>query len=350
MKIICRFILSSILALPIASGAHHSIAGNYDPGTIVEVEGEVIDVLWRNPHVQVSMRVIAENGDEQLWDMAMDSVSNMRRWKIDPSFIEVGDRIRVAGDLARRADHSLYIRNILTTSGDEVVLGVQTKARWSAPTIGISENRRLGIGDPSAPQLGIFRVWDTPGNSQRLIQRDYGQTQAGRANLTRQALETVDTFDWERDNPLKDCALKGMPLIMESPYPAEFIRAGEDIIWRIEEYDTVRTIHMEPDASREGQQASLLGYSVGHWENDRTLVVTTTHMGWGHFDGQGIPASPAAVAVERFALSPQGDQLDYTMTFTDPETFVEPMTLSKHWSWFPDAEVGIYDCSRAAED
>ena len=60
MKIICRFTLFSILALPIASGAHHSIAGNYDPGTIVEVEGEVTDVLWRNPHVQVSMRVIAD--------------------------------------------------------------------------------------------------------------------------------------------------------------------------------------------------------------------------------------------------------------------------------------------------
>ena len=189
------------------------------PGTIVEVEGEVIDVLWRNPHAQVSMRVIAENGDEQLWEMAMDSVSNMRRWKIDPSFIEVGDRIRVAGDLARGVDHGLYIRNILTSSGEEVVLGVQTNARWSAPTIGIPENRRLGIGDPTAPELGIYRVWDTPGNSQRLFQRELGQTPAGRANLTRQALETVDAFDWERDNPLKDCALKGMPLIMESPYP-----------------------------------------------------------------------------------------------------------------------------------
>lgn len=350
MTIIYRFTLVSIFALPIVSGAHHSIGGNYDPGTIVEVEGEVIDVLWRNPHVQVSMRVIAENGEEQRWDMAMDSVSNMRRWQIAPSFIEVGDRIRVAGDLARRVEHSLYIRNILTSSGEEVLLGVQTKARWSVPTIEVSENRRLGIGDTSKPELGIFRVWDTPGNSQRPFQRDYGQTPAGRANLTPRALETLDAFEWERDNPLKECALKGMPLIMESPYPAEFTRVGVDIIWRIEEYDTVRTIHMQPDASPDGQQPSLLGYSVGRWENDRTLVVTTTHMGWGHFDGQGIPASAAAVAVERFTLSPQGDRLDYTLVFTDPETFIEPMTSHKHWAWFPGTEVGVYDCSRAAED
>jgi hypothetical protein len=343
-------VLLSLLGIPLASGAHHSIAGNYDPGQIVEVDGEVIDVLWRNPHVQVSMRVIDENGSEQLWEMAMDSVSNMRRWKIDPSFIEVGDNITVAGDLARRIEHGMYIRNILTSDGEEVVLGVQTKPRWSVPTIEIPQNQRLGIGDTSAPELGIFRVWSTPGNGQRLLERDYGQTVAGRANLTEEALQIVDAFDWERDNPLKGCALKGMPLIMESPYPSEFTQAVEDIVWRIEEYDTVRTIHMAPDASAEGQTGSLLGYSVGRWEDERTLVVTTTHMGWGHFDGQGIPASAAAVAVERFAMSEQGDRLDYTMTFTDPETFLQPRTLTKHWMWFPDAEVAAYDCSRAAED
>ncbi len=350
MNIIIRPILFCVLILPISGGAHHSIAGNYDPEMIIEVEGEVTDVLWRNPHVQVSMRVIGADGDEQLWEMAMDSVSNMRRWKIDPNFIQVGDSIRVAGDLARRVEHSLYIRNILTSGGEEVVLGMRTEPRWSAPTIGIAENRRLGIGDTSAPELGIFRVWDTPGNSQRLLQRDYGQTPAGRANLTPQALAAVDAFVWERDNPLKDCALKGMPLIMESPYPAEFTQADENIIWRIEEYDTVRQIHMAPDASTDAREPSLLGYSTGRWEDDRTLVVTTTNMGWGHFDGQGIPLSAAAVAVERFSLSPLGDRLDYSMTLTDPETFLQPRTLTKHWVWYPDAEVGVYDCSRAAED
>jgi hypothetical protein len=239
---------AGLLAAPMVGGAHHSIASNYDPGEIVEVEGEVTAILWRNPHAQVSMRVIDENGDVQLWDMAMDSVSNMRRWKIDPGFIEVGDNIRVAGDIARRVEHGLYIRNILTDNGKEVMLGVRTEPRWSVPTIEIPENQRLGIGDVSSPELGIFRVWSTPGNVQRLFQRDLGQTSAGRANLTDEALNLVDAFEWERDNPLKDCALKGMPLIMESPYPSGFTSTGENIVWRIEEYDTVVPFvwHLKP--------------------------------------------------------------------------------------------------------
>jgi hypothetical protein len=350
MRIIYRFVLVVALGFPLASGAHHSISSNYDPGNIVEIEGEVTSVLWRNPHAQVSMLVTDDTGEEHVWSMAMDSVSNIRRWKIDLGFIEVGDKIRVAGDVARRVENSLYIRNVLTSDGDEVMLGVSTKPRWAVPTIGMPENQRLGIGDTTAPELGIFRVWSTPATVGSLFQRDLGQTTAGRLLLTEAGREAVDSFDWERDNPLQNCALKGMPVIMESPYPSEFSQSGENISWRIEEYDTVRTIFMSPDATAEGQPHDLLGYSVGHWENDHTLVVTTTNMGWGHFDGQGIPTSLTAEVVERFTLSPQGDRLDYTLTFTDAETFIEPMVLSKHWLWFADAEVAKFNCSSAAED
>ena len=73
-------------------------------------------------------------------------------------------------------------------------------------------------------------------------------------------------------------------------------------------------------------------------------------MDWGHFDGQGIPASTAGISVERFTLSELGERLDYSMTFSDPENLIEPMTFRKHWVWYPDAEVNEYACSHQAED
>ena len=73
-------------------------------------------------------------------------------------------------------------------------------------------------------------------------------------------------------------------------------------------------------------------------------------MDWGHFDGQGIPMTTDAELFERFTLSPEGDRLDYTMTFTDPKFLIEPVTFGKHWVWYRDAEVGAYACSIAAED
>jgi len=348
--IIRRVFFLGLLGFPIASGAHHAVAGNYDTESVIEVEGEVTDILWRNPHVQVSMRVIDENGSSQDWDMATTSLSNLRRWQMDPSFIEVGDTIRVAGNPAIRTEHGLYIRNVLTSDSEEVLLAPTVQPRWTDRVIEMAESRRRGVGDTSAPELGIFRVWSTPDGIPTLIPQNLGRTPSGRANLTEAALQAVEAFVWERDNPLQNCAPKGMPLIMHAPYPAEFVRDGNNILWLNEEYDTVRTIHMAPDASPEGQPDSLLGYSVGRWEDDRTLAVTTTHMNWGYLDGYGLPMSTAADTVERFVLSRQGDRLDYSMIFTDAENLIQPTTFGKHWIWYPDAEVRAYDCSRAAED
>ena len=60
--------------------------------------------------------------------------------------------------------------------------------------------------------------------------------------------------------------------------------------------------------------------------------------------------STAAEAIERFTVSPEGDRLDYTITVSDPEYLIEPMTFGKHWVWYRDAEVGVYDCTPEAED
>ena len=155
---------------------------------------------------------------------------------------------------------------------------------------------------------------------------------------------------WAQDNPLQNCAPKGMPLIMEAPYPFEIFREGDDIVWHNEEYNTYRTIHMGPGASAQDQAPSLLGYSTGYWEDERVLVVTTRQMDWGHMDGQGIPLSTSAEVAERFTVSEGGDRLDYSMTVTDPVNLIEPLTFSKHWVWYPDAEVEDYACSIEAED
>ena len=272
--IIGRVFFLSLLGVQIASGAHHAVAGNYDSARVIKVEGEVTALLWRNPHVQVSMRVIDENGIAQDWAMATTSLSNLRRWQMDPSFIEVGETIRVAGNPAIRIEHGLYLRNVLTSDGEEVLLAANVQPRWTDRIIEMAESRRRGVGDTSAPELGIFRIWSTPDGIPLLIPQNLGRTPSGRANLTETALQAVEAFVWERDNPLQNCAPKGMPLIMHAPYPFEFVRDGNNLLWHNEEYDTVRTIHMAPPASLEEQPDSLLGYSVGRWEDDRTLVVT----------------------------------------------------------------------------
>jgi hypothetical protein len=49
-------------------------------------------------------------------------------------------------------------------------------------------------------------------------------------------------------------------------------------------------------------------------------------------------------------VTPQGDRLNYTMTVTDPVNLIEPMTFTRYWVYFPDAQVEAYDCLLEAED
>jgi hypothetical protein len=161
--------------------------------------------------------------------------------------------------------------------------------------------------------------------------------------LTEAAIAAVQRFNPVTDNPTRNCAPKGMPTIMEQPYPMEFVDSGSEIVLRIEEYDTVRTIHLDQDEAPAETQASPLGYSVGRWDGT-TLVVNTSQTSWPWFSQGGIPQSRDSRLIERFTPSEAGSRLDYELVITDPANFSEPVRLTKYWLDVAGREVLPFDC------
>lgn len=314
--------------------AHHA-AVEFDRGRVVEVEGELISVLWRNPHIRFSIRSTDATGAESVWNIEGPGVSIVGRTDVDPDSFQVGQTIRVAGAPARNGANRLNITNALV-SGTEYVLSARAAPRWLDTAEGTGHS--LMAGGEASDDTTIFRVWSTDGddpnsNTPGFWNDEYPLTEAAREAQAR----------WV---PLagSDCEPKGMPTIMEQPYPIGFAREGTEIILRIEEYDTVRTIHLDGVDSGEGTPRTLLGYSSGHWD-DTTLEVTTTNIDWAYFDKEGIPQGSAMRVVERFTPTPDGSRLNYSMTVTDPEVFTEPVTVGRHWVWRPGEEVRPYDCT-----
>ena len=132
---------------------------------------------------------------------------------------------------------------------------------------------------------------------------------------------------------------------MEQPYPMEFVERGQTILLRLEEYDTVRTIHLDGNAASAARPSPTpLGNSRGRWDG-RTLVVTTTGVSWPHFNKTGIPQSDEVEMIERFTPREDGSRVDYTMTVRDAATFTEPVELTKSWLWLPDVVVEPYECT-----
>ena len=338
-------LLSSVALLPLRASAHHSVSAWFDTTSdLTELEGEVTQMRWQNPHVVFTMRVASAGGRTETWEIETLSISGIQRWGITQDLFGIGDQIKVAGNPSRRNSNNLFVRNILLPGGREIVLG--GAARWSEQTLRASEVLQAQEGDSSKPELGLFRTWSSGSGGGFLFPEALAaKFDFGRYPLTATAKAALAAFDFAADDPTNDCSPKGMPTIMEQPYPLEFKDQGARIEVRMEEYDTLRTIHMDAAgvAGERTAAPSLNGYSVGRWDG-RTLVVTTTKSSWGHFDSVGIPLSAAAVMVERFTPSDDGARLDYSLTVTDAATFTAPVEMKKFWIWRPEIEVERYSC------
>jgi hypothetical protein len=324
------------------SHAHHSVAAWFDQSQMVEIVGELVELRWQNPHVLFKIRTTDESGEESLWNVETFTVSGVRRWGITPDILAVGERFRVAGNPAWRDESGMFVRHILLSSGEELIFGGNTTARWADRTVLAADLLPDREGASADDSRGIFRVWGTAVYTPFLLPELHNPALAHtNYPLTASARAVLEAFDVIADDPTNDCMPKGMPAIMEQPYPMQFVDRGDVIELHIEEYDLRRLIYMT--AVDEPVQATHLGHSVGRWK-DGDLVVTTTHVNWGYFDTVGIPASDQIEMVERFSLSADGSQLDYSMTVTDPITFTEPVTIGKHWIWSPGVTVEPFEC------
>lgn len=323
-----------VAGLPAAALGHHSPQGIYHTDRIVEVEGEITAIIWRNPHVRFTIAAMDEQGETTSWAVESVPVTRLSRAGVSADLVEVGHRVRLAGNPSRRPQDDLYAFNMLLPDGREILLD-SPDPRWTNNTIGAGTDSTPGTR-AADPALGIFRVWSA--DETRLeLERD-------REALTDTARAIEAAWDpLAPGNPFIACT-RGMPTIMESPNPAEFVDRGDQVVLRMESFDTVRVIHMTPDAGSGGVAATPLGHSVGRWE-DGTLVVETDRISWRHYSQTGLQSSEAIELVERFAPSEDGARLDYELTVTDPALFTRPAVFTKSWVWVPGDQVLAFDCT-----
>jgi hypothetical protein len=334
-------LVSLVLALNVfvsVAHAHHSQAGIFDPSKKIEVTGVVKSVSWRNPHGQILLSVKDQKGAEIVWDAETASISILRNRGVDGSSIHVGDRVSIAGSPSMRNRPEILATNVLLPNGYEFTFGADS-AYFPAGKAGRLIGSAKADGNVAAAKAkadGLFRVWSTimsDPSAFPMFKGGYPLTDAGKAGLAK----------WNpRDNILLKCGTKGTPLIMISPLPMEFSKKGDTIVMRLEEYDSVRTIHMNakdvvPPAH------TLFGYSRGRWEGT-TLVVETDHISAGYFDHLGAPQSDQIKTVERFIPSADYSRLDYTLTTTDPANFTRPFELKRYFVWKPENTVHPYEC------
>ena len=321
-----------------AAQAHHSQAGLFNSKATVEITGTVKSVSWRNPHGEIVLAVTDESGKTVDWSAETASISILRNRGVDSSPIVVGDKVTIAGSPSVRNRPEILARSVLLPTGYEFTFG-SADPYFPAGKAGRVVGKAKIDTDVAAARAkadGLFRVWATNMSDPEafpMFKGGYPLNAAGKAKMA----------EWNpRDNALLHCGTKGQPLIMITPLPVEFSRQGDDILLRMEEYDSRRVIHMSPDAVAPPEHTQM-GFSRGHWEGT-VLVVETDHIAAGYFDHEGTPQSDQIKTVERFIPNATYDRLDYTLTTTDPVYFDKAFELKRYFVWKPEMSVHPYEC------
>jgi hypothetical protein len=325
-----------LAAVPLAAAAHHSRA-EYTEGAR-EIEGTLLAIVWRNPHPGFTVEAVDADGRRTVWEVeGFSSLYTFDRAGIARERFAEGDRLRVVGLPSGRRPGRMLGTHILLADGTEAVLKRDADPYWAkSEHIGGREKwetaTRSAVVDARAENRGVFRTWSYPAPIYQT--REHVRLNAA-AEAARAQFDDVENF-------IMACGQKSMPGSMLTPNPYELVDGGDTITIRGYEGDVVRTVHMDaaaaPPPERERQ-----GWSVGRWENERTLVIRTTRIAAPHLGFNGIGLGDDTVVEERYVLSEDQTRLDFTITVTDPSTFVEPARFEYYWLALGEA-FGRYDC------
>jgi hypothetical protein len=310
--------------LALSASAHHSVA--FYSIEKIELAGEITRIDWRNPHIQFGFSELRADGTRKDWHLESSSIFLREKDGVTRALFRVGDEVRIAGRPSAHDDAALLVTNMLLPDGREAPLWPNTSARFVTADKWISAKPE--IVDAATENRGIFRVWRP--NEVSLAGLPYTEAAvAGRKSFDLLAAASR-------------CGPEGMPRIMMTLFPYEFVDRGDKILARTELYDTERTIHMDGKAAPPTEAPSVHGYSVGAWR-DGDLVVETTLIDWPYFDQIGTPMTDRVSVTERYRLSRDQTRLDVELTVVDPFTFTEPAVIKNTWLAYGD-EIARYDC------
>ena len=320
MRKIITLLAFVALFVPLVSVAHHSF-GLYSTD-VSELEGVLVNVAWRNPHVQLTFDVTGENGQEVRWTLEGPALYVLERRGISRDFFQPGEQLTIAGRANQTGKPQLWMHSILIPDGRELMMIGGIEPNWTSNTVG--GDGVLEVEDAESQNLGIFRVWGQPA----LHPIDYGSDLPYREPPLPAGAEWVERLYGYGER----CESMGMPGVMATPYPFKFTDQGSSI--RLQGFsnnaDIDRMVHLTDDADVE---PGIMGHSVGHWETAHKLVVETTQIDWPYFDDStGLPQSDELQIVEVFTLSDDQSRLDYRMTVTDSTIFIEPAAvIETYW-------------------
>ena len=106
-------VLCVVMILSARLLAHHNFADLYLETDTIDIDGEVVEFQYRNPHAWIHVASQDAFGAQKIYAGEWASVSRLERDGITRDFIKVGDRLRIWASPNRNAnDNRIRIKRI----------------------------------------------------------------------------------------------------------------------------------------------------------------------------------------------------------------------------------------------
>ena len=123
-----RSLLLLVAVGVIASGVflhpHHAVGDVFDERQTLTLEGEIVALVYRNPHSVLHLEVADGQGAERTWAVEWRGVSLLSKGGVGPTTLRPGDHVVVCGNPGRDPGQFRLLLGALTRPADE----------WSAYT------------------------------------------------------------------------------------------------------------------------------------------------------------------------------------------------------------------------
>lgn len=107
-------LLLGSLAVAAPLYAHHSFTATYDENKTIEIEGTLVQFMFRNPHAFVHVMAPDENGEMQRWGVEWGGAGALSGQGVTRDSLKPGDHVIITGNPGRNAvDHRLRMRSLL---------------------------------------------------------------------------------------------------------------------------------------------------------------------------------------------------------------------------------------------
>jgi hypothetical protein len=198
----------------------------------------------------------------------------------------------------------------------------------------VAQIREL-LNDPANDKLPVMA----------LVGRTWGMSRAEmKSRLTPPSLEIFEKINDETD-PTLNCEPYGFAREIVNALPIKISKEGANLVIDYEEWSQTRTIYMDGRDHPTEITPTMMGHSIGHFDNG-ALVVDTVALApdifYPAYSGGGY--SEQAHAVERYTVAEDPRRLEVEVTIEDPKMLKEPYKFRKVWLHTPDLELVHDSC------